>query len=426
MAAVIMAGLAAVLILLGGIAAAVDVEAIVQRNEGAVVVILGEKTGTDAPVQSSGCFVDASGLLLTTAHQVRDVKSLRAKLLDGRQCKLSVVDVDKGREIALLKSDVPPKHVAQLGDAATLKSGSPLVAIAAPENLDFTTVDGIVSSTNRTYQGHPVIQIKLPASPGSSGGPVFDQHGLLVGIVIGRIEDQDWVTIMNPVNNAYAMLERHGVKVPSRDRVAAPPEAEEEIIPAKGVTGLELQALEAYNRGVAAQTPADKVAAYLGAVKLLPAFFEAWFNLAVTYAAADDLPNAEAAYKNAAKVKPNSVAVHRNLGRVFLRQQRPADAIACFDHAVKLAAGDPAVQNDLGEALRQAQQFDKAEQTLLAALKTKPDYAAARFNLALTYAAAGRSADAVDSFKKYLELVPNAPDADEVKDWIRKLEPEKK
>lgn len=399
---------------------AIDLQSIVKQNEGAVVVIVGRNTTTGASVQSSGCFVDASGLILTTAHQVTGVDQLRARLVDGRESALSVVATDAVRELALLKAELRPVGVAVLGDARRLTSGAPLVSISAPVSLDFTTVNGIVSNTNRTYKGYPVIQTNLPASPGSSGGPVFDQNGALVAVIIGKIEGEDWITVVNPVNNAFELLRSHGVAI-SETPGAPQSEPEDLIIPAKDITALELEAVRTYNRGVTASTPIEKAAEYRAAVGLLPSFYEAWFNLAVALTAINDVGAAADAYRHAAALRPKDVAVFRNLGRVLLKQQQFKEAVATFERAVALVPDQATAQNDLGEAHRQAGQLDKAERAFLKALALDGQYALARYNLGLTYAAQGRNSEAVVCLREYLRLTPNAADAAEVQALIERL-----
>ena len=402
------------------LAAGLDVEALVQQNEAAVVVILGRNPVDRAEVQSSGCFVHRSGLILTTTHQVRGLEDLRAVLRDGARRPLSVVALDKEHELALLRADGDPLAVVAIGDATALKSGAPLVAIAAPEGLSFSTVTGVVSSANRSYQGYRVIQTNLPASPGSSGGPVFDKAGAVVGLVVCKLTGQDWASFVNPINNAYDLLRQHGVPVP----LAPPPLAsadEAEILPADGISPLELEAVRAYNRGVRADTLEGKLAAYGAAVTFLPEFYQAWFNLAVAHTAAGDLDHAAQTYETAQRLRPDAPEVPVNLGRVFLEQGRGNDALACFRRVVQLTPHSAPAYNAVGEAHRQARQYDEAEQAFLNALRLDPAYAAARYNLALTYAAKGRNAEAVAGFREYLRLAPGAPDAREVEQWIREL-----
>ena len=398
---------------------ALDLESVVERSQASGVVILGEKGEEKTPIQSSGCIVSAGGLILTTTHQVRNVANLQGHFIDGTRQALTVVAIDNQQEIALLKSEAPAGKPAQIGDSATLKSGSELIAIAAPANLNFSTVSGIVSSTQRTYQGYSVLQTNLPASPGSSGGPVFNKDGDLVGLIIGKLRDQDWVTIVNPINNARSLLTQHGL-LPPVDPTQAQ-NANEAIIPSETLDIREKEAVNAYNTGVAAENPTQKIAAYESATHLLPAFYEAWFNLAIAHTSAGNLTEAWEAYAKARSLRPNAIAVHRNMGRIALKRQQTNDAIACFQNALKYAPDDASVYNDLGEALRQAKQLDKAEQALLKAQQLRHDYALAYYNLGLTYVAMDRNAEANVQFKQYLKYAPSAPDASAINDLIAQL-----
>jgi len=277
-----------------------------------------------------------------------------------------------------------------------------------------------VSSPYRTYEGYRVIETDLPASPGSSGGPVFDKTGALIGVVVCKLTGQDWAPFVNPINNAYPLQRRCGVPVPGQPSLDSWGD-EDEILPADGVTPLELEAVRAYNRGVRARTAEGKLAAYAAAVRLVPSFFEAWFNLAVAHAATGDPDAALEAYETAQALRPDAPEAAANLGRLFLEQGRVADALACFERVVELTPDSARAYNDVGEARRQAQQYGDAEDAFRTALRLDPAYAAAHYNLALTHAAEGRAAEAATGFRAYLRLMPGAADAAEVRAWIEEL-----
>jgi hypothetical protein len=331
-------------------AAAAGVEDVVRRNEPAAVVVMGEKPD-GGTVQGSGCFVHSSGIVLTSLHQVDGLGNLHVIGSDNARYAATVLASDPARDLALLKTDAKPQRWAWIGDTTGLKSGAAIIAIAAPQNLQFSTVTGIVSNPDRTYKGMRVMQCDLPAEPGSSGGPVFDSDGALIGCIIGRLENQQWVTVINPINNAYTLLDANGVPVPGR-RLSNTILDESEIVPEPGIPKIHRQAIEVYNRGVAANSASEKVDAYGTAVKLLPDFYEAWFNLAVASAAANQPTKAITAYRIAERLRPDAVEVPHNLGRVFLALSRYDDAAACFGKAVKLTPGSASAQNDLGEAYR--------------------------------------------------------------------------
>jgi tetratricopeptide (TPR) repeat protein len=324
------------------------------------------------------------------------------------------VHLDESLELALLKAESPLPAAVLLGDADALANGAPLISISAPMNLEFSVVPGTVASVHRLLNGVPVIQANLPATHGSSGGPVFDRDGRLIGLISGELGEAQF-TIVNKINNAYPLLRAAGI-LPETDS-----EGDEELAPAAGISSRELRAVVSYNRGVRASLPADKLAAYGTAVALLPDFYEAWFNLALARVASGDTAGAEAAYRKAAALRPEAPEVARNLGRLLRDLGRLDEAKAVFAAAAERAPDSAQAQNDLGETCRQLRQYDEAMRHFEDALRLAPDYAAAHFNLGITCAALGDAARAAQHLERYLFLKPQAADAGEVRAALAEL-----
>lgn len=398
-------------------AAPIDVEAVAGRNMGTVLVIQGTRLDTGAEVQGSGCCIHPDGYVLATAHQAEGVTGFVGRLSDGTKVDLALVESRPEVEFALFKAASPlPAHAA-IGNADDLKSGSPLVSIAAPMNLEFSTVSGSVANANRTFDGYPVIQVALTATHGSSGGPVFDREGRLIGLISGGFNDIDF-TIVNKINNAYALLEAHGLRAST---MAAAEPSESRLVPAAGISESELRAIEAYNRGVATASPEEKIQAYGLATTLLPAFYEACFNLAVAEASAGATEKAISSYQRAATLRPDGLEVKRNLGRLYLREKAYDKAAAVFEEALLLAPDDAQSHNDLGEACRRAERTEEAIGHFTESLRIDNDAPGVHYNLALALASAGKPAEATQHFEAYLALSPTAGDAEDVRAWIQKL-----
>ncbi len=394
-----------------------DVEAVASRNMATVLVIQGKRADTGAEVQGSGCCIHPDGYVLATAHQAEGVKDFVGRLADGTKVALELVESRPDVEFALFKATSPLPAHAMLGDGDTLKSGAPLVSIAAPMNLEFSTVSGTVANPNRTFDGYAVIQVALTATHGSSGGPVFDRDGRLIGLISGGFNDIDF-TIVNKINNAFALLDAHGVR---GEKMASAAPSENRLVPAAGISESELRAIEAYNRGVAATSMEEKIEAYRLAATLLPDFYEASFNLAVAEASMGATAKAIESYQKAATLRPDGIEVKRNLGRLYLREKAYDKAIAIFEEARQLAPDDAQSYNDLGEACRRAERNDEAIGHFTESLRLNPDAPGAHYNLALTLAAAGKNEEAIKHFEAYLSLSPTASDADDVRAWIAKL-----
>lgn len=396
-----------------------DTEAIVARNRDAVVTLFATRGDRFDSIQGTGCYVDPSGLVLTAAHAVDGVTTLRARSTNGMERDLTVLALDRTRDLALLKSEEAATESAEIGDAGQLREGSPIVTITAPKGLHASVADGIVSSTSRLYDGRPVLQSNLDVDEGSSGGPVFDKHGRLVGLVLARIEDVNAATLVRPINQAYPLLSKHGVAVPEPQSHIAPFES---LTARNDATTEERSAIEAFNRGVAASDVEAKILAYDEATKLDPSLFEAWFNLGVALSDARRDAEAISAYRKAHSLRPAQPEVSKNLGRIYLRNDELSKVLEWFRRAVLLAPDDPSAYNDLGEAQRRLNRLEEAHRSFSKALQLRPDYAAARYNLGLTCMSLSRWAEAAASFKSYLALEPDAEDAEKVQGWIEELE----
>lgn len=400
------------------VAEPIDVEAVADRNMATVLVIQGTRADNGAEVQGSGCCIHSDGYVLATAHQAEGVKDFKGRLADGTQVPLELVESRPDVEFALFKATTPLPAWAALGDADSLKSGAPLVSIAAPMNLEFSTVSGTVANPNRTFDGYPVVQVALTASHGSSGGPVFDREGRLIGLISGGFNEIDF-TIVNKINNAFPLLAAHGLI--EEKASSSTPFEEGRLVPAEGISESERRAIEAYNRGVSAGNMEAKVEAYRLAVTLQPSLYEAQFNLAAAEASTGAVEQAIASYQKAAALRPDGIEVKRNLGRLYLRQKDYEKAVAIFEEALKLAPDEAQSHNDLGEACRRAERNDEAIAHFTESLRLNGEAPGTHYNLALTLAAAGKNEEAVKHFETYLTLSPKASDADDVRVWIEKL-----
>ena len=95
---------------------------------------------------------------------------------------VTVIDYDEARDLALIRCELPGNvPPVQLASDDAIVVGEPAISIGNPYGLDHTLTDGIVSS-RRMFEGSRWIQVSSPISPGNSGGPIFDQHGVVIGV----------------------------------------------------------------------------------------------------------------------------------------------------------------------------------------------------------------------------------------------------
>jgi S1-C subfamily serine protease len=170
-------------------AASLTVPDIYQRVAPSVVVVrTSHELGT-------GVIVADDGTILTADHVLAGGGTVTVTFADGTTATAAVATANPKLDIATLNPAKLPRVVvpATLGGGAGV--GAPVVAIGNPLGLTDSVSAGVISGLNRTADTHDgkfsgLIQFDASVNPGSSGGPLLDAHGLIIGIVLS-IADPD-------------------------------------------------------------------------------------------------------------------------------------------------------------------------------------------------------------------------------------------
>jgi serine protease Do len=188
---------------------------LVERLRPGVVNV--QASGGSARTLGSGFVVDGRGLVVTNAHVVAGAEELKVVLADRRTVTARLVGADAASDVALLRLDETRGLLAlPLGDSDRLRVGDAVIAIGNPFGLGTTVTAGIVSAKDRHIgEGayDDLIQTDAPINPGSSGGPLFDENGAVVGISSAMLEGGRGIGFAIPINSARAVLEqlrKHG------------------------------------------------------------------------------------------------------------------------------------------------------------------------------------------------------------------------
>ena len=140
--------------------------------------------------EGSGFMIDGRGSILTNYHVVAGASKTTVTLKDGKVYDARLVGSDPSTDVAVLRIDAPASELKPLplGDSSKLQVGQPVVAIGNPLGYSGTETQGIVSALHRDIQapnGFAIpgaIQTDAPLTNGSSGGPLIDSSGRVVGI----------------------------------------------------------------------------------------------------------------------------------------------------------------------------------------------------------------------------------------------------
>jgi len=137
----------------------------------------------------TGVIVAADGTVLTANHVIADRSAISLIFADGTKSTATVASADRKHDVATLAPATLPQPVvpATLGGSAEVGGG--VVAIGNPLGLAYSVSSGVVSAIGRTattnggrFSG--LIQFDASVNPGSSGGPLLDAEGSVIGIVL--------------------------------------------------------------------------------------------------------------------------------------------------------------------------------------------------------------------------------------------------
>jgi S1-C subfamily serine protease len=170
------------------------------RSDGVVTIYA--NLGSDGSSQGSGFVVDGDGLILTNAHVITNVAESRTRAVrgasavyvefsDGDRVRADIVGWDLFSDVGVVRVATSDHRLSPvpLGNSSSVLVGEPVAAIGSPFGQQTSLSVGVVSATGRSIDsltsGFAVanaIQVDAPINRGSSGGPLFDAEGRVIGI----------------------------------------------------------------------------------------------------------------------------------------------------------------------------------------------------------------------------------------------------
>jgi S1-C subfamily serine protease len=329
-----------------------------ENNKAVVVVIAYDDLGKPIS-QGSGFVVREDGVVVTNHHVISRARKIKIKVAQKLFDVRGIISLDKDNDIAILKIDGKDMQTVSLGDMWETGIGEKVYVISSPKGLENTISDGLLSGRREKAPKKFVLQITAPISPGSSGGPVFNRAGEVIGIATFVLKGTQNLNFAMPVDTVINKI---------RDLEAA---VIKEI------------RIEDY----------QKTAEY-------------WFNLGYAYSSAGRKTDAVNAYKEAIKIKPKLINAHFNLGNVYGRLGRNKEAIESYKQALRLKPNYAAAHNNLGNIYITLKRYEEAAEACKQAIRINPDYTEAHNNLGLCYANLGNHQKAVDSYKQAIRINP--------------------
>ncbi len=177
--------------------------------ESTVLLVMEDANGQPLSL-GSGFFV-RDGEIASNLHVVKNAARGYAKIV--RQKKKydieGITAIDFERDLVILKIEGTSASTLILGDSNTVQVGETVYAVGNPQGLEGTFSQGIVSSI-REIRADKLLQITAPISPGSSGGPVLNSKGKVIGVSVATFRGGQNLNFAIPSNYLQMLLEKAG------------------------------------------------------------------------------------------------------------------------------------------------------------------------------------------------------------------------
>jgi len=326
-----------------------------------------------------------SGKIATNCHVLEGGSTYQV----GRKNRLvraTLYAEDDDKDICILDAIGITGKPVQLGNASNLKVGRPVYAVGAPQGLELSLSDGIVSQLRGGMP--PFIQTTAAISAGSSGGGLFDGEGRLVGLTTLYMEGgqslnfaipAEWITDVKP-----------GYK--------------------KSAEGL--SRLDWLTRAEALFEEEDwhgLIAWCKRWTKWQPENDFAWFNLGYAYFNLKHLDEAIKAYRRAIYINPKEVKLWKMIGFAYVALRNYEGIIEAFAEAIRI---DPKGTTEevlffLGDAYLRLHRYDEAIEVYSQSLRINPKNELIWLMLGASYVEIKRFDDAIYALRQSLRIDPN-------------------
>jgi tetratricopeptide (TPR) repeat protein len=420
--------------------------------------------------RGSGFFIEADRVV-TNRHVIEGAHRAEVHSSAGATFPVKgVLAVDAEGDIALLKVDAPAGTIRPLPlDRTSPQEGESVVVIGNPFGLEGSVTNGIVSAVRDIPTFGRIIQITAPISPGSSGSPVVNMQGQVIGVATLQVTGGQSVNFAIPserisqlqtvaltsLSDLVALSGRNkrakavqyfrdGLSFLSKDDCERALPYFEKAVDSDGnyaeawaqsgfcneKLGRHGEAIEASKRAVNLRPSAesyfniglasyylkqyrDAADAYRQAIRLDPYnAADAYYALGLVFRDWGKADDEIQAYKQAIRLRPDYTSAYERLGNRYFKSKKFSEAVEVFRQLAALKPGDAGPPNSLGETYLELGRKDEASEAFRQAIRLKPDFGRAYFNLGKCLLAMGNRDAALEQYN----ILQNLD-----QDWAEKL-----
>lgn len=426
-------GLLLWLVAAGPVGAEVNLTKLVDKIRPAVVTIVVYDVNRKVTSIGSGFFIDKTGHVITNYHVLDGSYAADARTSDGKIYPIKLVVADnKSVDLVKVLVDIPRQKIKPIKLSKKLPAiAEQILVVGSPMGLEQTVSEGIVSSIREIPSVGNFFQMSAPISPGSSGSPVIDLRGRVIGVATFQfLRGQNLnfavagesVLKLKPTGPALAIS-----RWTFNNSLEQPKLAEDLCRQGYSfsINGEDQKALEFFRQAIAKDpkntmawnglgychvglnNPQAAIRAYQQAIKTDPTDASLHFNLANYYIKLGRLQAAIDSYRQVISLNPAFEKAYFRLGIIYTQLDRLDEGKAAFEEVIRLNPKAASAYFNIGIAHTKLGDYHEAINANKAVLRIKPDFAPAYNNMGLVYGKLGQPLDAVKAYKEAIRVEPD-------------------
>ena len=407
-----------------------DFPTIINETKPSVVLIRTFSRDGKPIATGSGFFITDTGDIISNRHVFQGAHKAEAETGAGKFPISKVQDQDPANDLVRLSLGRTGQQFKPLKMSDSMPEvGEKIMVIGNPLGLQSTVSDGIVSAKRKFPPFDTVIQITCPISPGSSGSPVMNMRGEVIGVAAFQMVQGQNLNFAIPVSLVKALKGGEGVEITAADFVSTQliealedpfdqgeilfgREQYEGAIPyfKKAVEKNPFHAEAYYYLGVCyKETGAtDAVDAFKKAIEINPDYVEAYYQLGVTYNRLNMKKEAIEAFKKALEINPDHEDALLNLGIAYCVDKNFGSAARVLKRSVEIYPNEKAYYY-LGVSYAGQTLHDRAIYAFKQAIEIDTNYLEAYIALGASYGAVENLIQGIKTLNQAVVLDPQNP-----------------
>lgn len=421
------------LVLTVPLSAAIKMTELVNDIRPAVATVIVYDINQEVTNIGTGFFIDKYGHLITNYHVLDGRYKAEVRTADGQTYPIKLVVADnKATDLVKVLVDIPREKIKWVKTARRLPAiAEQIIVVGSPMGLEQTVSEGIVSSIRTIPSVGDFFQMSAPISPGSSGSPVMNMKGKVVGVATFQMirgQNLNFAVSVTSVKELKPVKAGMSMSLWTFNNSLHQPGLAEKLC-RKGysfsINGENQKALEFFQEAIAQDpqntmawnglgycqvglnNPGAAINAYQQAIKTNPDDESLYLILGDYYVKLGQLQEAIEAYRQAIRIKPDFAEAHFKLGIVYTRLGRLDDGKKEFETVIRLNPKAVPAHFNIGIAYAQLGRYQDALQANQEALRIDSEFAPAHNNIGMVHRLLGNADLEIDAYKNAIRIDPD-------------------